>query len=169
MDPISLIVMVGLIFGLMWLMTSSQRKRAKAQEELRRGLTPGQQVMTGMGLYGTVVEVDDDGIMLEVSPGVVTKWHIGAVSRLVESPLDEGADEDGDDDDEPLDDEYIDEEYDDLDEDDEDLDVEVPDDASSLIDDDDIDDDDIDDDDEDQNEDSEDEDSDGPGQSKSKR
>ena len=47
-----------------------QRARAKAAQQLQDSLAPGVEVMTTAGLYGTLTEIRDDSVLLEVSPGV---------------------------------------------------------------------------------------------------
>jgi preprotein translocase subunit YajC len=148
MDPSFLVILV-LAFGAMWLMTSRTRKQQKEAANFRANLTAGQEVMTGSGLFGTVVEVEDDVVVLETSPGVTSRWLRPAIAKLIDPPVvtDEPADED-------LDDEEYDEDLEDEDYEDDELDdatlaedgrtaepvvepvgespIEVPDDASSL-------------------------------------
>ena len=131
------LLILALAFGVMWLMTSRTRKQQKEAANFRAHLAPGQEVMTGSGLFATIVAVDDDVITLETSPGVTSRWLRPAIAKLVDPPVA--------DDDEP-DEEY--EEYDDETDDDgapagvggasplsltkRDDALEVPDDASSL-------------------------------------
>lgn len=90
MDPTFLIILViGL--GAMWLLSSRQRKAQREQLSFRDNLQPGQRVMTGSGMYGTVVEVDGDEVTLESMPGQQSVWIKAAIARLVEPPV---ADED---------------------------------------------------------------------------
>lgn len=90
MDPTFLIILViGL--GAMWLLSSRQRKAQREQLSFRDNLQPGQRVMTGSGMYGTVVEVDGDEVTLESTPGQQSVWIKAAIARLVEPPV---ADED---------------------------------------------------------------------------
>jgi preprotein translocase subunit YajC len=135
MDP-TVILMLAIAFGAMWLMTSRGRKQQKAAAAFRDSLAPGQEVMTSSGLFGTVVAIDDDHITLETSPGVTSRWLRQAVSKLVEPPVvaDDDATDATDEDDDEYDDEF---EYEDDAADGDDLDdaadhVDVPDDASSL-------------------------------------
>ncbi|MCL3862317.1 preprotein translocase subunit YajC [Actinotalea sp. K2] len=132
-----------LAFGAMWLMTSRTRKQQKAAASFRDNLAPGQEVMTGSGMFGTIVAIDDEAVTLETSPGVTSRWLRPAIAKLVEPPVaDEDEDDEYEDEDGEYDDEYDDEEYEDDDElveDDDELetagvdgDVAVPDDASSL-------------------------------------
>ncbi|ASR56747.1 preprotein translocase subunit YajC [Cellulomonas sp. PSBB021] len=104
-----------------WFMSRKSRKQQRAQQEFRSTLQPGDEVMTASGMMGVVVEVEDDTITLESTPGSRTRWVRAAIAKKVEAPVadDQPSDEDGTEDDEPadrLDDEPID----------------VPDDLSSL-------------------------------------
>ena len=136
----SFLAILALAFGAMWLMTSRTRKQQKSASEFRSNLAPGQEVMTGSGLFATIVDVEGEVVTLETSPGVTSRWLRPAIAKLVEPPVD--ADDELADDELEDDEEYVDEHDEDLDEADEDLDeavdtervVEVPDDASSLTD-----------------------------------
>jgi preprotein translocase subunit YajC len=75
----------------LFLMSSRQRKAQREQLSFRDNLQPGQRVMTGSGMYGTVVEVDGDEVTLESTPGQQSVWIKAAIARLVEPPV---ADED---------------------------------------------------------------------------
>jgi len=84
----------------LFLMSSRQRKAQREQLSFRDNLQPGQRVMTGSGMYGTVVEVDGDEVTLESTPGNESVWIKAAIARLVEPPVDEESevDEDAEDD-----------------------------------------------------------------------
>jgi preprotein translocase subunit YajC len=60
-----------------------QRARAKAAQQLQESLVPGVEVMTTAGLYGTLTEIRDDSVLLEVSPGVTVRFAKAAVGRIV--------------------------------------------------------------------------------------
>jgi preprotein translocase subunit YajC len=117
MDPFLIILLLGV--GALFLMSNRTRKQQKEAAAFRANLTTGQEVMTGSGMFGTVVDVEDEVITLETAPGVTSRWLRPAIAKLVDPPVDE---------DEDLEDE------DDLDDDDlaDETDVEVPDDASGL-------------------------------------
>lgn len=126
MDP--LIIFAILAVGLLFLMSSRTRKQQRTQQEFRSSLVPGDDVMTGSGLFGTVVEVDDDSdiITLETEPGgAQTRWLRAAIAKRLdgeEYQLDDEETEDG----EELSDEDATRQGSAAD------DVEVPDDLSSL-------------------------------------
>jgi len=73
-----------------WLMTRRSRKQQKAQQEFRNQLEPGDEVMTASGMIGTVVEIDDDAITLESTPGGGrTRWVRAAIAKKIEPPVDD--------------------------------------------------------------------------------
>lgn len=82
-----IILVIGI--GAMWLLSSRQRKAQRQQLSFRDSLEPGQQVMTGSGMYGTVVSVDGDEVTLESTPGNESRWIKAAIARLVEPPVEE--------------------------------------------------------------------------------
>lgn len=93
MDPTFLIV-IALAFGAMWLMSSRTRKQQRQQVDFRANLAVGQEVMTGSGLFGTIVAIENDVITLESTPGSQTRWLRAAIAKLVEPPVEEdGTDE----------------------------------------------------------------------------
>ena len=106
-------IIIALAFGAMWLMSSRTRKQQQAAQQFRNTLEPGDEVMTGSGLFGTVVEVEGDIITLESTPGSRTRWLRAAISKKIEPAVAEIGEIEADDD-----------------EDDES--IEVPDDISSL-------------------------------------
>lgn len=93
MDPTFLIILV-IGIGAMFLLSSRQRKAQREQLSFRDNLQPGQRVMTGSGMYGTVVEVEGDEVTLESTPGVRSVWIKAAIARLVDPPVEEVVEDD---------------------------------------------------------------------------
>jgi len=93
----SIIILFVVLAGLMFFMSSRSRKQQRAQQEFRSQLAPGQEVMTGSGLFGTVVEIDEsnDTVTIESSPGTQTRWLRAAIAKRVDTPA-EDATEAGD-------------------------------------------------------------------------
>lgn len=99
----SLILILALAAGAMFLMTSRSRKAQKEAAAFRTNLAPGQEVMTGSGLFGTIVAVDEekDIITIESTPGNQSRWLRAAIAKLIEPPVAEDpvegdeSDEDG--------------------------------------------------------------------------
>ncbi|BCL16891.1 preprotein translocase subunit YajC [Micromonospora sagamiensis] len=78
------ILMIALLFGVMYfMMIRPQQKRRKEAEAMQSALGPGDEVVTIGGLYGTVTSVDDDTVLLEVAPGVETRYARPAIARVV--------------------------------------------------------------------------------------
>jgi preprotein translocase subunit YajC len=67
------------------------RKRQQAAAKMQRELEPGARIMTGAGLFATVVSVEGDRIVLETAPGVTSTWARGAVARVEPVDSDGGA------------------------------------------------------------------------------
>lgn len=105
-----LLVGLGLLF---YLMILRPQRRAKAQrEQMLAALVPGAEVITAGGIHGTIVEVSEGVLELEVSEGIVLRVDSRAVAEIV--PDDQ--DDDDDDDDELEDDEDGEDELEDGDE-----------------------------------------------------
>jgi len=129
MDPSFLIILLFGV-GMLWFMSRRTRKQQQEAARFRDNLEAGQEVMTGSGLFGTVVEVEGDRVTLEIAPGSTSQWLKAAIAKVVEPPLEDEELEDG----EEPEDEFEDEDVDGADEtDDEEWEeIEAPDDASSL-------------------------------------
>ena len=68
------IFMIILIFVIMYFfMIRPQRKQQKAIEAFRNSLSAGQQVVTSGGVYGTVKEINNNIVVLEIAPSVKIK------------------------------------------------------------------------------------------------
>jgi preprotein translocase subunit YajC len=91
------LVPLGLLFFLM----RSQKRKMQAQQALQQQADVGDEVITTAGIYGTIVEADDDEgtIVLEIAPGTRIKMLRGGISRRLMDE-DEGYDE-GEDEEEP--------------------------------------------------------------------
>lgn len=67
----SMWIMLALIFGVMWFfMIRPQRKQQKELQKFRDGLKKGDKVVTIGGIYGTIVEIKDASVLVEVDNGV---------------------------------------------------------------------------------------------------
>ena len=77
--PLLLVLLVGFMF----FSTRKQKRTMQAQQDMQKGLSFGDRVMTTSGLYGHVVSTTDDTVDIELSPGVVTTWLRQAVREKV--------------------------------------------------------------------------------------
>ncbi len=67
----SFLIMIALLFLVMWLfMIRPQQKKQKEMEKFRSELKKGDKVVTIGGIYGTVNEIGEKTVDIEVSKGV---------------------------------------------------------------------------------------------------
>jgi len=77
----SLIILVAL-FVLLWaLLIRPQKAKQRAAQEMLNQLSPGDEVITIGGIYGDVVEVHDDKVVVEIAEDV----HIEVARRAISS------------------------------------------------------------------------------------
>jgi preprotein translocase subunit YajC len=85
------IIVIGLVFY--FLLFRPQRRRQQQQAEMQRQIQPGQRVMTTAGMLATVVAIDDDGVVLEIAPGVEARFVKQAIGQVIPDDVDDEADE----------------------------------------------------------------------------
>lgn len=85
MDPLT-IGMLVILAVLIFFMFRNGQKRKKDQEALLSKVVPGADVMTTFGLFGTILEMDEDTnkVLLETTPGTVLTVHRQAIAKVVE-------------------------------------------------------------------------------------
>lgn len=67
---IMLIVMIAIMYFFMW---RPESKRRKQMENFRKGLKKGDKVITAGGIYGTVKEVHEASLLIEVDSNVTLR------------------------------------------------------------------------------------------------
>ncbi|MFE6921141.1 preprotein translocase subunit YajC [Nocardia sp. NPDC057663] len=72
-----LALLVPMFFGI-----RKQKREAEKVSSLQEGLKVGDQVITTSGLYGTVVDLDDTTVDLEIAEDVVTTWLRQAIREV---------------------------------------------------------------------------------------
>ena len=104
MQNYSTLVMIALMVGAFYLLIlRPQKKRQLEMQRTLRSLEPGDRVLLGSGLFGTLVEVGERQAVLEIAPGVeLTVLKQAIVRRATEADEDPVEDE--------LDDEFADDE-----------------------------------------------------------
>jgi preprotein translocase subunit YajC len=95
--------MVLLFAAFYFLLIRPQRRRQQEQLQMQNSLSVGAHVMTTTGLFATVTGFQDDDIVLEIAPGVETRWAKAAIGRVI-PPVDDDADDVADDADDTADD-----------------------------------------------------------------
>ena len=95
MDPLT-IVMLGILGLLVFFMFRNSRKRKQEMEELQLKMVPGAEVMTNFGLFGTLVDLDEENNVatIETSPGSTVRVHRQTLARVIEDEpvVDDAAD-----------------------------------------------------------------------------
>ena len=83
-------IMTILLFAMLgvfvFMMFRRNKKTQQQQAQLQSKFAPGVEVMTSFGLYGRIVEIDDEEnkVLLELSPGNTATVHRQAVTKIVE-------------------------------------------------------------------------------------
>ena len=65
-----------------FLLIRPQQKRAREHKDLIEKLKKNDKVVTASGLYGRVLEISDDNVMLEIAPNVSVRYdreQIGSI------------------------------------------------------------------------------------------
>jgi len=77
-------ILIVLVFvGFYFLMIRPQRRRQQQVQQQQKTVAPGAQVRTTAGMYATVVEVDDNDVVLEVAPGVEVRYLKRAIMEVI--------------------------------------------------------------------------------------
>lgn len=83
----TLLPLLLLVVAFYFLVIRPGRNRQRQAANLQSSLAVGQEVMTSSGLYGRIIALEDDAVVLETSPGVTMRWAKAAVARVV-TPVD---------------------------------------------------------------------------------
>jgi preprotein translocase subunit YajC len=98
MDPLT-IGMLAVLAVLVFFMFRNSRKRQRDAAELQSKVAVGADVMTNFGVYGTVLEIDEETnkVLLETTPGTVLSVHRQTVTRVIEPTVAEAGETEIDD------------------------------------------------------------------------
>jgi preprotein translocase subunit YajC len=78
----TLIFIALLAVAFYFLILRPQRKRQQAVQQTMNALSPGNRVMLGSGVFGTVISVGARQVVLEISPGAELTVLKQAISRI---------------------------------------------------------------------------------------
>ncbi|RNL83688.1 preprotein translocase subunit YajC [Halostreptopolyspora alba] len=79
----------ALILVVFWLLfIRPQRKKQQQEQQMQNTLRPGVEVLTKAGFYGTVVEVRENDVELEISPGTRVRMLKQGIGDVI-SPKDD--------------------------------------------------------------------------------
>lgn len=79
---ISILFIAGLIVLFYFMLIRPQQKRMRQQMELMKSLRVGDEVMTSAGIYGTISEVEEDTVLLEVAEDVDIRVAKSAIVKI---------------------------------------------------------------------------------------
>lgn len=78
------LIMIAIFFAIMYfLIIRPQTKRAKEHRAMVESLSKGDEVVTGGGLLGRIVELEDNFIRIEVADGVQVTVQRSAVAAVM--------------------------------------------------------------------------------------
>ena len=83
----SMWIMLALVFVVMWFfMIRPQRKQQKELDNFRKSLKKGDKVVTIGGIFGTVVEIKEESILMEVDNNVKIRVSKNALVKDFAEP-----------------------------------------------------------------------------------
>ena len=97
-DPLT-IGMLAVLAILVFFMFRNSRKRQREAAELQQKVQVGADVMTNFGVFGTILDIDEENnkVQLETTPGTVLTVHRQVVTRVIDDhDADNGVDESDD-------------------------------------------------------------------------
>lgn len=81
---ISTLVMMGMMVAFLYFMLiRPQMKRAKEQRSMLAALAKGDEVATTTGMLGSVVEITESYVSVEIAPNVVVKLQKQAITAVL--------------------------------------------------------------------------------------
>ena len=90
----SFIILPLLLLAMYFLVIRPQQQRIRAQQALVSALEEGDEVVSSAGIYGRILELNEETAILEVADGVELKIARGAIARRLEPSTEVADDED---------------------------------------------------------------------------
>lgn len=85
-NPYGIWILLALfIAAAYFLIIRPQQRRRRDIEAVQSSIGPGDEIVTVAGLYGTVVDIDDKIVTIEVAPGVTNRYARQAVGQVINS------------------------------------------------------------------------------------
>jgi len=79
------ILIIVVLFGVLYMtMIRPQRNRQRQAQQMQSTVVPGQRIRTTAGIYGAVVSIEDQDVVVEVAPGVNIRMLRRAVMDVVQ-------------------------------------------------------------------------------------
>lgn len=83
-SSLSFLLIIVVVFGLLYfVMIRPQRNRQRAAQQQSRQVGNGARIRTTAGMYGTIIDSDDDNVLVEFAPGVQIKMMRRAIMNVV--------------------------------------------------------------------------------------
>ncbi len=98
-NPLSLLIII-VPFALLFLFMRNQQKRVRQQQAVQQAAEVGDEVLTTSGIFGTIVDEDEDEgtVTVEIAPGTrIRMVRSGIARRLTEDDVYDEDEDDGDD------------------------------------------------------------------------
>src|SRR6478752_1033235 len=87
------LILLVVVFGLMWLLVvRPQQNRVRAHEQLVAQLQVGDEVVTTGGILGTLIEVDEEVVVLDVGGSVTLRVARAAIGAVLDETDQAGTD-----------------------------------------------------------------------------
>ena len=91
------LIIMALMLGVMYvLMIRPQRQRQAQQQRMINDAGVGDDVLTTGGIYGTVTEVEDDELVVEIATGVTVHMNRRGIAAVLPPEEEEADDEESD-------------------------------------------------------------------------
>lgn len=87
MDVAIFLPLLIIMGAFMFFASRRQKKAMQKTIDLQNSLQVGDRVHTTSGMQGTITEITDDNIHLEIAPGVITTWMKLAVRDRIEGDV----------------------------------------------------------------------------------
>ncbi|MDR1027549.1 MAG: preprotein translocase subunit YajC [Rickettsiales bacterium] len=83
-STLGMIIWCGVIFALMYFMMIRPNKKKMAEyKNMLAGLRVGARIIFAGGIYGTIREIKDEAVRVEIADGVVIEIPKSAVANIV--------------------------------------------------------------------------------------
>ena len=84
------ILLFIVIIGVFWFfMIRPQQRRQREAQQMRSALEPGAKVMLTSGIFGSVREITDDHVLVEIADDVAIRVVRAAIGQVLPAELDE--------------------------------------------------------------------------------
>ena len=80
-----LVPLIGVIVIFYFVLIRPEKKKQKERQALLNEMKKGDKVMTTSGIYGTIAQIQDEVVTVQVADGVRIRFAKGAVQNLLET------------------------------------------------------------------------------------